>query len=115
MQLATSIRTGPCLYSNNGQMGSLTIVFRSLVIVSAIGNSPLRLADKSIVRNLVKDFPDIRAHESADALATDDDVDLVIISTPPNTHADLSIKMMASGKHVLCEKPLAFNRKETDA
>ena len=62
-----------------------------------------------------RDFPALTTHESANALAKDPDIDLVIISTPPNTHADLSLRMMAAGKHVLCEKPLALNQEETAA
>jgi len=61
------------------------------------------------------DFPDIKLYDSGDAMADDPDVDLVIVATPPNTHAELSLHMMRVGKHVVCEKPLAINRKETDA
>ena len=61
------------------------------------------------------DFPDIRTHASADALGEDADVDLVIIATPPNTHARLALQMIAAGKHVICEKPLALNNAETAA
>lgn len=63
----------------------------------------------------LKDFAELKIYESAETLANDPKVDLVIVATPPNTHAALSLQMMASGKHVVCEKPLAFNRKETDA
>jgi len=62
-----------------------------------------------------KDFPDIRILPTADALAAADGVDLVIVATPPNIHADNCLQMMAAGKHVVCEKPLALNRRETDA
>ncbi len=59
------------------------------------------------------DFPDIARHGGADEMAADDSVQLVIVATPPNSHADLALKMMEAGKHVVCEKPLALNRKET--
>ncbi len=62
-----------------------------------------------------RDFAETRTYESADGLADDPDVDLVIVATPPNTHAKLCLQMMAAGKHVVCEKPLALNRGETDA
>jgi predicted dehydrogenase len=61
------------------------------------------------------DFPQVKTCDSAKAVAEDPEVDLVIIATPPNTHASLSLQMMAAGKHVICEKPLAINGKETAA
>jgi len=63
-----------------------------------------------------QDFPAARTYDSAEKLVDDPEVDLVVIATPPpNSHADLSLQMMASGKHVVCEKPLALNQRETDA
>ncbi len=60
-----------------------------------------------------QDFSDLKTYESADAFAADPGIDLVIITTPPNSHAKLAIQMMAAGKHVVCEKPLAISQKET--
>jgi predicted dehydrogenase len=60
-----------------------------------------------------------RAAEAADRLgwaesATDwhaavvrDDIDLVDVCTPGDTHAEIAIAALTAGKHVLCEKPLA--------
>jgi predicted dehydrogenase len=61
------------------------------------------------------DFPELKTSETATALANDPEVDLVIVSTPPDSHARLCLEMIKAGKHVLCEKPLALDRSETDA
>jgi predicted dehydrogenase len=34
------------------------------------------------------------------------DVDVVLVCTPPDSHADISVAAMQAGKDVLCEKPL---------
>jgi predicted dehydrogenase len=62
-----------------------------------------------------EDFPGVKTYPSVENFARSADIDLVIICTPPNTHARLSLEMMAAGKHVLSEKPLALKRKEADS
>ncbi len=44
-----------------------------------------------------------------------DDVDLVDVSTPNNTHCEMAIAAAEAGKHVACEKPLAMNAAECKA
>jgi predicted dehydrogenase len=62
-----------------------------------------------------QDFPQVSILPAANDLAAAEEVDLVIVATPPDSHAELCHLLMAAGKHVVCEKPLALNRGETDA
>src|SRR5512137_458587 len=41
------------------------------------------------------------------------DVDVVHITTPNRFHAEMSLAALRAGKHVVCEKPLAMNTRET--
>ena len=49
------------------------------------------------------------------ALLTRDDIDVIDICTPGNTHAEIAIAALEAGKHVLCEKPLANTVEEAEA
>lgn len=52
-----------------------------------------------------------RRHADVEArwqdLVRRDDLDAIVVSTPPPLHAEMSIAALEAGKHVLCEKPLA--------
>lgn len=49
------------------------------------------------------------------ALVERDDIDLIDVCTPGDSHAEIAIAALAAGKHVLCEKPLANSVAEAEA
>lgn len=49
------------------------------------------------------------------ALIARDDIDLVDVCTPGDSHAAIAIAALQAGKHVLCEKPLANTVPEAEA
>lgn len=49
-----------------------------------------------------------------DAMLASAEPDVVIVATPPETHADYCIRAMEAGAHVLCEKPFASSVQEAD-
>jgi predicted dehydrogenase len=48
-------------------------------------------------------------------LITRDDVDVIDVCTPGDSHAEIAIAALEAGKHVLCEKPLANTVEEARA
>lgn len=49
------------------------------------------------------------------AVIARDDIDVIDIVTPGESHAEIAIAALAAGKHVLCEKPLANTVEEAEA
>jgi predicted dehydrogenase len=48
------------------------------------------------------------------ALIARDDIDLIDICTPGDSHAEIAIAALAAGKHLICEKPLATTVAEAE-
>jgi predicted dehydrogenase len=56
-----------------------------------------------------------RAYNSLEELATDVSVQVVHLCTPNHLHFQQSSQLLRAGKHVLCEKPLALDSRESAA
>ena len=54
-----------------------------------------------------------RSYASMKDMLADDGIELVDICTPHPSHAELAIQALETGRHVICEKPMAMN--EADA
>lgn len=67
----------------------------------------------------VKAFADNWGYESYETdwrkLIERDDIDVIDIGSPNNTHHDITIAAAEAGKMILCEKPLAMNMAEAEA
>ncbi len=55
---------------------------------------------------------DARVHDGLDVLLTDDEVDAVYIALPNSEHVPWTLRALAAGKHVLCEKPMALSESD---
>jgi predicted dehydrogenase len=56
---------------------------------------------------------DVKVYSGIDELANDQDVSVVHICTPNYLHYPYAKAAFLQGKHVICEKPLAMNTRET--
>ena len=75
-------------------------------IVSSGGVNGTALARKHNIAQSTTDY---------DLVLNDKDVDLIMITTRHNLHANMVIKALDKGKHVFVEKPLALNHEELEA
>lgn len=53
------------------------------------------------------------AYSNYEKMLEDTEIDVVHITTPNKFHFPMALKALKNGKHVVCEKPLAMNTKET--
>lgn len=75
-------------------------------IVSSGGVNGTALAQKHNIAQSTTDY---------DLVLDDKDVNLVMITTRHNLHANMVIKALNKGKHVFVEKPLALNTEELES
>lgn len=48
-------------------------------------------------------------YTNLDEMLNNQDIDVVLVATPNDSHKEMAIKAMEKGKHVICEKPAALN------
>jgi predicted dehydrogenase len=71
--------------------------------------------DEAAARAAAKRYGFASVETNWRALLDRDDVQLIDVCTPGDSHAEISIAALDAGKHVLCEKPLANTVAEAEA
>jgi predicted dehydrogenase len=78
-----------------------------LPVIGILGSSP----EKSVAAAQRLSLP--RAYSSYEHLVADPAVQVVHLASPNRWHFEQCKQALAAGKHVICEKPLAMNSRET--
>ncbi len=100
-----------------GYGGAFNMGRQHLAFVKRAGMTPVAVAELDETRLKVarEEFPGIETYTSASAMLDKSHVDLVVVITPHNTHAELALQCLRAGRHVISEKPLAITTEECDA
>jgi predicted dehydrogenase len=77
----------------------LILVTPSFKLHSIVQRTPKSTDDAS------KDHPTAKIYHSADTMFSDPSIDIIIITTTPDTHFTFTKSALEAGKHVLVEKP----------
>lgn len=55
-------------------------------------------------KRIQADYPDVTSYEKLDELLYDENIELVVVNTPIDTHCELAKAALEAGKHVIVEK-----------
>lgn len=99
-----------------GYGGAFNMGKKHLTELQQQGMVPVAVAEMDAERLEVAkvDFPGIGTFASLEEMLDGSDVDLIVLITPHNTHAQLALQALKAGRHVVCEKPLAITTEECD-
>lgn len=80
------------------------------------GRSLYGVANRTYSKALefAKKYQISKVYENIEDVFTDENVDIIYISTPHNTHKQYLEKALRHGKHILCEKSITLNSQELD-
>jgi predicted dehydrogenase len=87
-----------------GQSHLMDIAAKENICIYAVCDKNRQRAD-----SLAAQYHPCRVYYDAMELICDPNVDIVIIATYPSSHLELLKACLASGKHILCEKPITDN------
>jgi predicted dehydrogenase len=99
-----------------GVLGAARIVPTALLrparIVRGVRVAALAARDPERARAYAVKWSVARAHTDYEAVVADPDLDAIYVPLPNSLHAQWTLRAIAAGKHVLCEKPFTSNAAE---
>lgn len=88
--------------------------------LDAINNNPNAVLyavcdiDDNKINPVKQEYSPKKTYSSFDDMIKDKNIDIVNIATPSGLHADMAIKALKAGKHVVVEKPMALSIKDAN-
>lgn len=101
------IKIGICGYGWIARKTYLPLINErsDMLVTDLLETSPQAITD------IKKESPGLRVHMDLESFL-ESDTDAILVLSPNFTHVDYTMRALVAGKHVLCEKPLAFSGRE---
>ena len=105
MSSPAPIVTGLLSYGMSGE------VFHAPLLNAHHGFELRKVVQRSIDSAAAR-YPGVQIARSVDEVISDSNIELVIVNTPNDTHAEFARQALKAGKHVVIEKPFTITRRE---
>ena len=106
---STQIRVGLLAYGAIGDEHNYAVAASGGLRVAAVCDT-----NPDRINAALEIAPEAMTYEDADEMLASGEIDLVIVSTPPNSHYAWAKKALSQGIHVVLEKPMALTTQECD-
>ncbi len=106
---ASTVRVGLLAYGAIGDEHNKAVLATSgLTLTAVCDTNSERLAAALLIS------PDAKTFSDANSMLSSGEIDLVVVSTPPNSHYEWAKQALSQGIHVVLEKPMALTTEQCD-
>jgi predicted dehydrogenase len=88
------------------------VIYPARAMPTQVQITAVAARDPARARRFATDFAIPHVHADYAALVADPEIDAIYNPLPNSLHAPWTLRALAAGKHVLCEKPMAANAEE---
>ncbi|CAB4331902.1 unannotated protein [freshwater metagenome] len=106
---ATTIRVGLLAYGAIGDEHNKAVLATSGMTLTAVCDTNAERLEAALQIS-----PEAHTFSDANAMLSSGEIDLVVVSTPPNSHYDWAKQALSQGIHVVLEKPMALTTDQCD-
>jgi predicted dehydrogenase len=106
---ASRVRVGLLAYGAIGDEHNKAVLATPGMTLTAVCDTN---ADRLEAALLIS--PDAKTFADANDMLASGEIDIVVVSTPPNSHYDWAKKALSQGIHVVLEKPMALTTEQCD-
>ena len=106
---ASPVRVGLLAYGAIGDEHNKAVLATPGMTLTAVCDTNAERLEAALLIS-----PDAKTFADANDMLASGEIDLVVVSTPPNSHYDWAKKALSQGIHVVLEKPMALTTEQCD-
>lgn len=81
-------------------------------LISSVEGCELAAVLERTSDEAAKRYPGIRTYRTLDAMLADESLNLIVVASPSGSHFEIAQRVIAAGKHVVVDKPVATRSSE---